>query len=184
VTPKDQVLANKWQYSNLYSFPSTDVGYSGLGALTLYRTAAGWSLLGTALYTPANHNLYRGEVFSVSLPIDSTPAQLTAIYKVTEGAWAPVSGVGVGATGDLYTTFMNDYSEVGRVVQLKPPSTEGAPWSSTELYRFNNQSWPDSDAPLVISLSNGLDFVSDAISSTGVGFNTLNGGVYEIHIPQ
>jgi hypothetical protein len=181
---KSQVTSNNWQYSNLYSFPSTQVAYAGLGALTLVQNAGGWSLLGTALYTPKNTNAYRGQVFSVSIPMDATPSQFTAIYKVTKGAWAPVSGVGVGASGDLYTTMLNYYSAEGEVVQMKPPTSPGSSWSITSLYRFNNQSWPDSDAPLVLSLKRGEDVIADAIATTGGGFNTLNGGVYKIHVPQ
>ncbi len=103
VVPKDQVTSGNWEYRNVYSFPSSRVGFAGSGALTIFGAGDHRSLVGTASYKSPHPNVDRGEVFAISLPTETMAAQFTPIYKVTHGSWLPVSGVGVGATGDLYT---------------------------------------------------------------------------------
>ncbi|MGD0364655.1 MAG: choice-of-anchor tandem repeat GloVer-containing protein, partial [Bryobacteraceae bacterium] len=80
-------------------------------------------------------------VLVAGLPMQGqTLTILHSFTRNTGGGWSPLSGVVVGAKGELYgTTPLGGASNLGVAYKLIPPASPGGAWTENAIYSFGNQ---------------------------------------------
>jgi len=165
----------------LYSFSGGSDGSYPEGALVVDKTG---NLYGTTSEGgSSNCTGGCGVVFELTPPAKRGGVwSETVLYRFTGGSdgAAPGSNLIFDAVGNLYGTTSGggDASSDGTVFQLTPPSTQGAAWTETVLYRFAGGS--DGKTPVAGLVS---DQASNLYGTTLFGGTTDAGTVFQLTPP-
>jgi uncharacterized repeat protein (TIGR03803 family) len=167
------VPGGAWAEKVLWNFGG--VAGDGVNPLGAVVVGSGGVLYGVAF--GAGGACSCGVVFSLSLP--GTPGDawtetiLWAFGSVTGDGKVPQAGLAI-ANGVLYgTTSKGGRHGAGTVFSLAPPTTQGNPWTMTQLWSFGSSATDGSVPNAAVSISSGGVLFGTTSSGGAYGFGTV-----------